>query len=65
MGNADTVYRNEFAQKQSPVCRAKVLMETVLRGQFENSKAQFGQNCDYKAASPSYHAIATSKHSYI
>lgn len=49
------------------VCPAKVNLETKNKGFFSssNSKGRFGENTDFKALSPDYHAISTSKHSYV
>ena len=47
------------------MCAAKVHLETHAQGKFQYNSDSFVENCDYKALSPRFHAIATSKHSYV
>lgn len=63
--NIETTYRNNYLGERKDVCPAKTKLETKIKGFFTNSKAKFSENTDYKALSPEYHAISTSKHSYV
>jgi len=47
------------------MCPAKVILETQAQGFFNETKHSFAENTDYKALSPEFHAISTSKHSYV
>ena len=51
--------------EKKEVCPAKTKLETKVKGLFTNSKAKFTENTDFKALSPEFHAISTSKHSYV
>lgn len=51
--------------KKNPLCPAKILLETKAQGAFRDTKGNFAENADFKALSPDFHAISTSKHSYV
>lgn len=59
------MYRNTFVGFPTNICPAKVKLETIQKGTFSNSKGRFSENSDFKAMSPEYHAISTSKHFYV
>lgn len=61
----ETVYKNDFVGKKNPLCPAKILLETKAQGAFRDTKGNFAENADFKALSPDFHAISTSKHSYV
>lgn len=61
----ETTYRNDFLGERKEVCPAKTILETKNKGAFTNSKAKFSENTDFKAMSPEFHAISTSKHCYV
>ena len=51
--------------KENPLCPAKIMLETKAQGFFGESKGNFAENTDFKALSPQFHAISTSKHCYV
>ena len=61
----ETTYRNLYLGEKKEVCPAKLRLESKVKGQFTNSKAKFSENTDFKALSPEFHAISTSKHCYV
>ena len=61
----ETTYKNSYLGEKKEVCPAKTKLETKVKGMFTNSKAKFTENSDFKAFSPEFHAISTSKHSYV
>lgn len=61
----ETTYKNNFLGNGLTVCPAKVKLETKMKGGFSSVKDRFTENSDFKALSPDYHAISTSKHSYV
>lgn len=63
--NSETVYRNDFIPKENPLCPAKVQLETKDKGSKVDAKHSFAENSDFKALSPEFHAISTSKHWYV
>lgn len=63
--NLETVYKNDFIPKENPLCPAKVYLETKGQGSLVESKHNFAENSDFKSLSPEFHAISTSKHSYV
>ena len=62
---AETNYTNEFVEKPSAVCPSKIQLELSNSKVVQNSKHLFTENSDYKAMSPQFKAIATSKHFYV
>jgi hypothetical protein len=63
--NLETTYKNDFNKKATPICPAKVYLESKGQGAFSGTKSKFNENADFKAMSPNFHAISTSKHSYV
>jgi hypothetical protein len=61
----ETTYKTDFIKKNTPVCPAKIFLESNGQGTFTSSKSNFNENADFKAMSPNFHAISTSKHSNI
>jgi hypothetical protein len=62
---SETIYKNDFIPKSNPLCPAKIYLETKAQGSFNETKGSFAENTDFKALSPEFHAISTSKHSYV
>ena len=65
LANLETTYKNDFIPKNSQLCPSKIQLETGSKGFFNNSKANFNENSDFKSMNPEFHAISTSKHSYV
>lgn len=63
--NTETIYKNDFQGVHPTVCQAKIILETKSKGFFNSSKDKFAENSDFKALNPGFHAISTSKHSYV
>ncbi|MBS1889909.1 MAG: hypothetical protein JST59_01335 [Actinobacteria bacterium] len=63
--DSETTYKNDFIGKTPGLCPAKVQLETRSKGFFNDSKVNFNENSDFKSMNPEFHAIATSKHSYV
>ena len=61
----ETIYKNDFIPKANPLCPAKIHLETRAQGNFSETKNSFAENTDFKSLSPEFHAISTSKHSYV
>jgi hypothetical protein len=51
--------------KVTRLCPAKIQLESKSKGRFTDSKNNFNDNSDFKSMNPEFHAIATSKHSYV
>lgn len=63
--NIETTYKNSFLGPIPTVCPAKIALETKSKGFFNSSKEKFAENTDFKSLNPNFHAISTSKHSYV
>ena len=61
----ETTYKNDFIKKDTTVCPAKIYLESSGQGVFNGTKSKFNENADFKAMSPNFHAISTSKHSHV
>lgn len=61
----ETTYKNDFIKKDTTVCPAKIYLESSGQGVFNETKSKFNENADFKAMSPNFHAISTSKHSHV
>ena len=61
----ETSYRNDFVKKGNAVCPAKVLLETVGKGIFNERKDKFDEKSAFKAMNPNFQAIATGKFSFV
>jgi hypothetical protein len=65
ISNTETTYKNDFITKASKLCPAKIQLESKTKGRFTDLKSNFNENSDFKSMNPEFHAIATSKHSYV
>ena len=65
MSHSETIYKNDFIKQATPVCPAKVMLESKDQGKFFQSRANFSENTDFKALNPEFHAISTSPHTCV
>lgn len=63
--NIETIYKNDYLDKGNRVCPAKIKIESKRKGIYNNLKGNFNENSDFKGMSPDFHAISTSKHSFV